>query len=113
MTNSENTRLFFTCPCCGFVGLDLRPYANASGIGLIRGLTPPYENHFGTATYEVCACCWFEFGNDDNPGTAPPMSFEAYLLQWIAVDLIWMDASKKPENWSLRDQLYSAAMEVE
>ena len=26
--------------------------------------------------------CAFEFGNDDNPGTADPMSFAEYRAEW-------------------------------
>lgn len=26
--------------------------------------------------------CNFEFGNDDNPGTAAPQSFEDYRREW-------------------------------
>jgi hypothetical protein len=28
--------------------------------------------------------CAFEFGNDDNPGTAEPMSFAEYRAEWVA-----------------------------
>jgi hypothetical protein len=30
----------------------------------------------------VCPRCGFEFGNDDNPGTAEPLSFESYRAEW-------------------------------
>jgi hypothetical protein len=33
-------------------------------------------------SYEVCPNCGFEFGNDDNPGTAAPSSFEQYRVEW-------------------------------
>lgn len=45
-------------------------------------LVPPYEDQLGRPSYEVCPCCGFEFGNDDNPGTAPPRSFSAYRARW-------------------------------
>ena len=47
-------------------------------------LTPAYDDVLGRPSYEVCPCCGFEFGNDDNPGTAAPVSFEQYRLQWEA-----------------------------
>lgn len=45
--------------------------------------TPPYEDLLGRASYEVCPMCAYEFGNDDNPGTAPPTSFEDYRDEWV------------------------------
>ncbi len=47
-------------------------------------LTPPYEDLLGMPSYEVCPNCDFEFGNDDNPGTAAPASFAAYRAEWMA-----------------------------
>jgi hypothetical protein len=45
-------------------------------------LTPPYEDVLGRPSYEVCPQCEFEFGNDDNPGTGHPVSFEEYRRAW-------------------------------
>lgn len=47
-------------------------------------LSPPYEDLLGRPSYEVCPSCGFEFGNDDNPGTAAAASFERYRAEWIA-----------------------------
>jgi hypothetical protein len=47
-------------------------------------LTPPYEDFLGRPSYEVCSRCGFEFGNDDNPGTGEPVSFEEYRREWKA-----------------------------
>lgn len=44
-------------------------------------LEPPYERQLGQPGYEVCPNCGFEFGNDDNPGTAAPVSFAEYRAQ--------------------------------
>jgi hypothetical protein len=106
---NKNSISTFTCPCCGFIGLDCRPYENASGVGLIRGIKPPYHTYFGSPSYEVCPCCEFEFGNDDNPGTSSPSSFEKTLADWITRGECWSDPSKRPPGWSLKDQLYAAA----
>jgi len=54
-------------------------------------LTPPYEELLGKPSYEVCPRCGFEFGNDDNPGTAAPMSFEQYREEWVAGGCQWFD----------------------
>lgn len=71
----------FECPVCQFVGLSHQPYATwppPEGLAI----TPPYEDWLGRPTYEVCRMCAFEFGNDDNPGTADPMSFAEYRADW-------------------------------
>lgn len=68
------------CPVCGSP-LTVRPYADYTGT-LPAGATPPYEDLLGQPSYEVCPTCEYEFGNDDNPGTAPPVSFEQYREEW-------------------------------
>jgi len=54
-------------------------------------LSPPYEDLLGRASYEVCLRCGFEFGNDDNTGTAAPSSFEQYRAEWEADGSPWFD----------------------
>jgi len=69
------------CPVCGADELKVPPYATwppPSGVMLV----PPYEDLLGLPSYEVCPNCGFEFGNDDNPGTDPPVSFRQYLIDW-------------------------------
>ena len=61
----------------------MRPYATWPP-PLGSDLSPPYENLLGRPSYEVCPQCGFEFGNDDNPGTAPGDSFESYRQRWEA-----------------------------
>lgn len=73
----------YECPVCGSAELTVAPYATwppPEG----GSVTPPYEAVLGTASYEVCPNCGFEFGNDDNPGTAPPSSFADYRAEWKA-----------------------------
>ena len=73
----------YECPVCGSAELTAKPYQHwPPNDGM--ALTPPYEDLLGPASYEVCPNCGYEFGNDDNPGTAPPVSFEAYRAEWIA-----------------------------
>jgi predicted RNA-binding Zn-ribbon protein involved in translation (DUF1610 family) len=93
----------FTCPCCGFSGLSSNPYRalppppwkeEAHG-------RPPYCRKHGDASYEVCDCCGFEFGNDDEPGTAAPSTFQ------------WFDPKKKKKDWSLADQLTAAGISTD
>jgi hypothetical protein len=85
----------FACPVCGFMGLSVRPYQvwpPPPGLKLV----PPYGDLLGSPSYEVCRRCGFEFGNDDDPGTAPPLSFEAYRGEWVAHGSKWFDPEAAP-----------------
>jgi len=97
----------FTCPCCGYFGLDLAPYAKMVSPSVEKSTKPPYSRYFGDPSYEVCPCCGFEFGNDDEPGTGSPVSFDEYLREWIKDGKVWFDESKRPDNWSFEEQLKS------
>ncbi|AGA28579.1 hypothetical protein Sinac_4388 [Singulisphaera acidiphila DSM 18658] len=100
----------FSCPCCGYNGLSQPPYRGLADVSAARGLEPPYEEHFGAPSYEVCDCCGFEFGNDDNPGTGVPASFEEHLREWVRSGCEWFDATKRPEGWQLEEQLERAGL---
>lgn len=81
---------FFECPVCGGRYLTVAPYQiwpPPSGIVL----TPPYRTVLGRPSYEVCCRCGFEFGNDDDPGTAMPVSFGQYRAEWVAEGRPWFD----------------------
>ncbi len=60
-------------------------------------------------SYKVCPCCGYEFGNDDEPGTSLPSTFEAFIADWKAEGMRWFDPSKRPVEWSLEKQLANAA----
>jgi hypothetical protein len=80
----------YECPVCSYPCLRSRPYRlwpPPAGLEL----RPPYEDLLGTPSYEVCPQCGFEFGNDDNPGTARPMSFDEYRTEWEAEGRPWFD----------------------
>lgn len=102
----------FTCPCCGYRGLEQAPYQGLTEVSAARRLEPPYEQYFGTPSYEVCACCGFEFGNDDNPGTGAPDSFEEYLSAWIRSGAEWFDPALRPKGWRLEEQLAQAGLKA-
>jgi rubredoxin len=71
----------YQCPVCESPELTSKPYEQwPPPADLV--LTPPYEDLLGQPSYEVCPNCGFEFGNDDNPGTAPGVSFETYRAAW-------------------------------
>jgi hypothetical protein len=67
--------------CCLHRCLGCKPYATWPPPAGLE-ISPPYEDVLGSPSYEVCPRCGFEFGNDDNPGTAPPHSFESYRVEW-------------------------------
>ncbi len=97
-----------TCPCCGWPGLDSPAYVGIGKPPWASHGQPPYETKYGMPSYEVCACCGFEFGNDDNPGTAKPDSFGQYLSRWIAEGCKWFCEDEKPKDWNLETQLNRA-----
>jgi hypothetical protein len=102
----------FVCPCCGYKGLEHPPYRNLSEVSSARFIDPPYESYFGEPSYEVCACCGFEFGNDDNSGISTPVSFDQYLREWVISGCEWFDPTKKPMGWNLSEQLKNAGLLV-
>lgn len=78
----------FACPVCDYHGLEVAPYERWPPPPGLR-LAPPYEEILGRPSYEVCPRCGFEFGNDDNPGTSSPVSFEEYRREWEAAGAPW------------------------
>lgn len=75
------------CPVCRHAVLAWKPYERRpppSGLTLM----PPYEEQLGRPSYDVCSRCEFEFGNDDDPGTAEPVSFETYRHDWDEDDFV-------------------------
>lgn len=82
----------FQCPVCGESYLTVPPYRIWPPPPDVA-LVPPYEDMLGSPSYEVCPRCGFEFGNDDNPGTATPVSFEEYRAEWETEGRPWFDPS--------------------
>lgn len=99
-----------TCPCCGYFGLSAPAYADLPAPPWSDLGSPPYSQAYGFPSYEVCPCCGFEFGNDDEPGTAAGATFAAYLREWIVAGCNWFDAEKRPSRWSLDFQLTAAGI---
>ena len=95
----------YVCPCCGYGGLDCPAYERLNAPMLIRGLQPPYSAHFGSPSYEVCSCCGFEFGFDDEPGATLGESFEEYLARWTKNGSNWFQPASRPPQWTLESQL--------
>jgi hypothetical protein len=83
-----------TCPCCGWDGLKVPAYGNLSTLPVSDMLEPPYSQYFGEPSYEVCACCGYEFGNDDEPGTGAPVSFKDHLNELMKAGSHWFDPAR-------------------
>jgi hypothetical protein len=95
----------YWCPVCGYPLLKVNPYRNMPPPPWAQHEDPPYEFRYGQASYEICECCGFEFGNDDNPGTSSAETFEQYRRQWISDGAQWFSPEKRPANWDLTHQL--------
>jgi len=105
----------YYCPACGYPGLASPAYARIGPPPWFHPGPPPYERWYGDPTYQVCTCCGFEPGNDDDswPGTVRPLSFEQYLCEWIRSGGDWLDVSLKPEGWDLTQQLRAAGITLD
>lgn len=75
----------FVCPVCGYDRLSETPY-----------------DEDGNHSYEICPCCGFEFGFDDD---SKDSSFEVYRKEWIKKETIWFNEKIKPDNWDIKQQL--------
>lgn len=103
------------CPVCGWRELETPPYENMPPApqAVISTVKPPYSETWGTASYEVCTCCGYEFGYDDDPGGGQGgLSFAAYLRNWCNDGMNWLAPSARPQNWSLAQQLKDAGLPV-
>lgn len=100
------------CPCCGFKGLAEKPYINIPQISETKNKRVPYENIWGFPSYEVCGCCGYEFGFDDNPGNGEGESFEQARQEWINNGCQWFEPSEKPIGWNAEAQLRAAGLSI-
>ena len=67
----------FTCPVCGYAGLSEAAYAE------------------GLASFEICPCCYSQFGLDDAKRT-----HEELRQMWISDGTPWHSQShRKPDQW--------------
>jgi len=67
------------CPVCGYDKLEGIPY-----------------DEYGYPMYEICSCCGFEFGFDDE---SEGMSFEEYRKKWIEEGFNFRWKEDKPSLW--------------
>jgi rubredoxin len=104
----------YNCPVCGWAHLKRRPYKNMPDqMDEVLSAVPPYEDHWGMATYQVCLCCGYEFGFDDNPGDDQPgTSFREYLKTWFNNGQEWFHPKEKPQDYDILKQLEKAKIPV-
>ncbi|WP_227940235.1 hypothetical protein [Alkalihalobacillus deserti] len=75
----------YRCNVCGFKGLDRPQY---------------FEDKY--PSFDICSCCGFQSGfDDDDQG----YTFDSYRNKWINEGAEWFDKNRRPKNWDLRKQL--------
>ena len=80
-----------TCPVCGWPELQEPP----------RGET-------GAASFELCPCCGFEFGFDDDDRG---LTYEQARARWVAGGMQWWSSSRPaPAGWNAVQQLGYAGL---
>jgi len=100
------------CPCCGYDGLSEPAYSGLGPPPWPDLGAPPYSSRLGFPSYEVCSCCGFEFGFDDEPGAAAkPSSFEEYRAEWLLSGAEWFSPHEKPAGWDWQEQLSRIGIE--
>lgn len=80
----------YICPVCGYAGL-----------------SEPAYDEYGCASFEICSCCGFEYGFDDE---SEGVSFEEYRENWINDGASWFSVKHRPKSWSLEKQLLNIGM---
>ena len=80
-----------TCPICGWPELH-----------------EPPRNDFGGASFEICPCCGFEFGfDDDDQG----VTYEQARKRWSGGGMQWWSPSRPaPAPWNATRQLAGAGL---
>lgn len=73
------------CPVCGYDEL----------------LEPPYDE-YNIPSYEICPCCGFEYGFDDQDLN---FDFITYREKWLLSGAKWVQCQEKPDDWNLDTQL--------
>jgi len=66
-------------------------------------LAEPPRSKSGGGSYEICPCCGFQFGvDDDDKG----LTYAQWRQRWIADGAEWWSSkTKPPANWDAEKQL--------
>lgn len=76
----------YICPVCGFPGLE----------------DPPRDSQ-DNPSYEICPCCFFHFGFDDD---SEQHTYQTYRAEWIAKGCPWKSIHIPPPlGWNPKTQL--------
>ncbi|WP_086444738.1 hypothetical protein [Candidatus Enterococcus lemimoniae] len=86
----------YICPVCGFEGLELEAY-----------------NDFDEPSYEICPCCGFQFGfDDDNAEHDKNIEIDRWRNRWISEGCNWYsEVFEKPKDWNPKKQLEKLKLE--
>ena len=83
----------YLCPVCGWPELHGAPRSVSGG-----------------ASFELCPCCGFEFGVDDDDRG---VTYAQARATWIADGMKWWSASRTaPAGWNAADQLARAGLRM-
>lgn len=88
----------YICPVCGWDKLDEKPEKQ---------------------DYNICPCCFTEFGNDDckfdeRSGESLSLKDAWSILtkKWLEQGMKWHSSRIKPENWNPIEQLKNIGVEI-
>lgn len=62
---------------------------------------PPWGADGTIASFTICECCGVEHGYED----CLPDGVREYRKEWIRAGCHWFAKSRKPDKWSLDEQL--------
>lgn len=74
-----------TCPVCAY-----------------PDLTEPPRSKSGGGSYEICPCCGFQFGVDDDDRG---LTHAAARERWVRAGATWSSSTPPPKGWSAKAQL--------
>ena len=75
-----------TCRVCGYAGLERAPRGRDGG-----------------GSYEICPCCGYQYGVDDDDRQITP---EAWREEWVKGGMKWWSKGmKSPAGWDPQAQL--------
>lgn len=75
----------YICHVCGYAELDEAPWGETGKI----------------PSHNICDCCGIQYGYEDCTNEA----IRQYRQNWIESGGEWFDETKKPDNWSITEQL--------
>lgn len=67
-----------------------------------RGLIAPQYDSEGLPNFELCICCGYQAGYDDDD---QGHSIESYRKWWFERGAPWCHLEDKPKDWDLKKQL--------